>query len=332
MRIRDVPGVDSGPIPAKPFLAAYNGESSRASGGNYQVGIAASGDRVNWDTCGVPVIGPGSGWESTWVAQPSLVWDGSQFVIFYTGYNGTNLAIGRATASIFNGAWTKYASNPVVNHGSSGDPDEVGAGFPIVHYDPLDSPAWRMWYHAFPHGAGITNPAGLTVCYADSSDGISWTKHGTMIGVGTAGAFNDIGTDNGAVVKVGSTWYVFVSGYHSYSGSTLSKSGYCTTTDPATAADYSSLTQLTNYTGDITVGGRTWRSNQTRHIFANADGTYTAWLSLWAPTVTTTILETCVQVTSPDVISWGTPSQLMLAYDSWAVLSSENPSVLVAPV
>ena len=316
----------------KPLLAAYNGATTLGPPSNYEIGLAAAGDHANWTTMGLAKIFAGSGWESQWVAQPSLVWDGSQYVIYYTGYNGTNPQIGRATASLFNGDWTKYASNPVIAHGAAGAPDEVGAGFPNVHYDPLDSPAWRMWYHAFPAGASITNPAGLTVCYADSSDGITWTKHGTVVGVGSAGAFNDIGTDNGAVFKSGSTWYIYTAGYHNPGSGIVAKGAYCTTTNPASAGSYSAQTQLTNYTGNITVGGKTWQSNQPRGIIPNPDGSgYLCWLTLWNPTVGTGILEACVQVTSTDLTSWATPSALMLPFDSWSAVSSENPSILVAP-
>lgn len=309
--------------------AAYNGKTAS---GIYDIGVATSADRVTWSSySGNPVLSPGTGWESSWVAQPWLIWDGSQFVIYYTGYNGTNLAIGRATAATLTGTWTKYASNPVLPHGTTGDPDEVGAGQPVISYDPADTPKWRMWYHAFPAGSSTGNPAGLTVCYADSSDGITWTKHGTVIGVGTSGAFNDIGTDTGCFTKSGSTWYVFVSGYHNPGSGTVSRSAYCTTTNPSSAASYSSLTQLSNYTGNVSAGGRTWQSNQPRGIIPAGDGNYKVFLSAWKPTDASTILEAALETTSPDLTSWVLPSSLMLPYDSWSSVSAENPSVLLAP-
>lgn len=313
------------------LLAAFNGEASSAGQGSYAIGLATSNDFATWQTLSGAQISAGSGWEATWVGQPWLVWDGSQYVIFYSGWNSTNMAIGRATASNFyGGSWTKYASNPVVPHGSSGDPDEIGAGMPVVHYDPLDSPAWRMWYHGFPSGSSPTNPTGLTVCHADSSDGITWTKRGTVIPVGSASSFTDIGSDVGCVIKSGSTWYVFMAGYHSYSGRTLSKSGYCTTTNPASSGSYSALSQLTNYTGNVDSNGFTWQSNQPRGIMAYGSG-YLCWLTLWAPTVTGNTLEAAVQVYSPDLTSWTAPTQVMLPYESWDSISAENPSVVVAP-
>lgn len=312
-----------------PFFAAYNGKASTT----YDIGVATSTDRVTWSTnVGNPILSPGSGWESSSVAQPCLVWDGTQFVIFYTGFDvSNNPSIGRATAPSLAGTWTKYGSNPIISHGAPGDPDEVGVGQPVVSYDPADTPKWRMWYHAFPAGSSPGTPTGLTVCYADSSDGITWTKHGVVVGVGTTGAFNDIGTDTGCFIKSGSTWYVFVSGYHNPGTGIVSRGAYCTTTNPASPASYSGLTQLSNYTGNVSAGGRTWQSNQPRGIIPSGDGHYKVFLSVWKPTDSSTILEGALETTSPDLTSWAAPSSLMLPYDSWSAVSAENPSVLISP-
>lgn len=324
-------GGGSQPQPPK-LLAAFNGASVSGPPSNYQIGLAFSNDSATWQTLSGAQIGPGSGWEATWVAQPWLMWDGTQFVIYYTGYNGTNLAIGRATASNFyGGSWTKYGSNPVIPHGSLGDPDEVGSGMPVIYYDPNDTPKWRMWYHAFPAGSSPTNPAGLTVCYADSSDGLTWTKHGSVIPVGAGGSFNDVGTDNGPVLKVGSTWYVFMAGYHNPGGGVVSRTGYCTTTNPASAGSYSAATQLANLAGTVALQGKTWQSNQARSILP-FNGGYLCWLSIWNPTVASGILESAAQTSSPDPTSWVAPTtQLMFPYESWDSISAENPSVIVSP-
>lgn len=314
------------------LLATFNGENSSVGQGNYSIGMASSSDYATWQTVpGAQITANLSGWELTWIGQPCLVYDGTQYVVYYSGWDSTNMRIGRATASNFyGGSWTKYASNPVIDHGTTGAPDEIGAGMPIVHYDAADTPKWRMWYHGFPAGSSPTNPAGLTVCYADSSDGIIWTKYGTVIGVGTTGAFNDIGSDNGCVIKSGSTWYVFMSGYHNAGSGAFSHSAYCTTTNPSSAASYSSLTQLTNYTGNVSAGGYTWQSNQTRGIMPYGSG-YLCWLTLWEPTNAGSVLECAVQVYSPDLTSWSSPGPIMLPFESWDSISAENPSVIVSP-
>jgi len=81
----------------------------------------------------------GAGWESSHVKDPWILWDGSQFVIFYAGYDGTNYRIGRATApdwaSVLAGTITRYGSNPIIGLGASGQFDEAMAAYPIVWYD-----------------------------------------------------------------------------------------------------------------------------------------------------------------------------------------------------
>lgn len=313
----------------KPILfAGFNGAS--VGGTNYKIGFAYSLDQTNWSTYGGSLIQlSASGWDSNTIKDPSLIWDGTQFVCYYGGYNGTNFAIGRATAAHPSGPWYKYASNPVLSKGTTGDPDEVGCEFPIVWYDANDTPKYRMWYVGYPSGfSSSTNPIG-TVCHADSADGITWTKRGTVIGRGAASSFNEIASIPGAVTKSGSTWYVYLCGMRATDF--IAKSAYATTTSPASSASYSALTQFTNYTGNITVGGKTWQSNLPRGILSDGAGGYRCWIDLWKPTDTTTILETCAQVTSTDLTSWATPSALMLPFDSWSAVSSENPSILVAP-
>lgn len=311
------------------YYAAYNGGpiAGGAAGNNYAIGLAFSPDGTNWQSFNNQyTLAAGTGWESSLIKDPSLIWDGSQWVMYYAGYDGTTFQIGRATSPrLRQPVWTRYGSNPVVAKGTIGDPDQLGCEFPVVHYD---GTTWRMWYQAYPSGFnGTTNPIG-TVCFADSSDGITWTKHGTVIARGGAGSFNEIDCQPGTVYKSGSTWYVYFGGFRATDF--FSRSAYVTTTNPASSGSYSAATQLSNYTGNITVGGRTWQSNLPRGIRSDGAGGYIAYLSVWKPTDTSTILESCVRVTSTDLTSWATPSALMLPFEGWNTLSSENPSVVTA--
>lgn len=302
---------------------AFN-HSSSLSG--YQIGFGRSWDRQTW-TSYLGKIPLGSGWDANTVKDPWLVWDGSQFVCFYSGYDNTRFAIGRATAPSLGGTWTKYASNPVLSHGGVGSVDEVGCEFPVVSYNANDSPAWKMWYIGQPSGWTSANGYPGTLCFADSTDGISWTKRGQVVGLGSAGAFNDLALFPGCFFRSASNnWTVYVLGFHNNGTVVVGMGGYCTCTDPANSATYSAVTQFANYTGNLTIGGRTWQSNMPRGIIAEGD-VYRVFLSFWNPTVTTTIRETCGTAISPDLTSWPVPRDLMLTLN----VSSENPSVIEMP-
>lgn len=306
------------------LLLAING---KVSGGSYGIAFGSSTDAWSWGIG--QFLTAGSGWESSDVKDPWLVWDGSQYVCFYSGYNGTAYQIGRATASAIQGPWTKYASNPVIAHGTTGDPDEVGAAGPTVSYNSNDSPAWKMWYAGHPSGWTTSNPI-ASICFADSSDGITWTKRGKVIAVGTAGSFDDFSVYMGCFYRIASnSWYVFVSGSHDPGTGLVSRSAYCTCTDPATSSTYSALSQLSNYTGNVTVGGLTWQSNSPRCIIRRGSE-YMCFPTFWNPTVVTGQIEACSLVTSSDLTSWASPTSLMFSGYPWSV-SDENPSVMVAP-
>lgn len=185
----------------------YNGQTGSNS---YQIGAATSTNGRVWTKHpGNPVITPGTAgqWDDDHLKDVCLVWDGAQYVAFYAGHDGTNYRIGRATATSVVGTWTKYGSNPVITLGAGGSVDEGGAAFPSVLYEPDDvGREWKMWYRG-QNGAGVQ-----TVCYAYSSDGLTWTKYGRVIDVGTSGGWYDEGVLPGAIVKVGTQYNLFVGG------------------------------------------------------------------------------------------------------------------------
>src|SRR6185503_17186582 len=90
--------------------------------------------------------------------------------------------------------------------GAGGAFDDAGVNFPVVLYEPADTgKQWKMWY-------GANDGSIQTVGYAYSSDGLSWTKVGRVINVGTGGAWNDEGMLPGAIYREGSTYYLFANG------------------------------------------------------------------------------------------------------------------------
>lgn len=316
---------------ANPFsttrYALINGQSG---GFNYRIGLATSIDNgATWSQyAGNPIIGTGSGWESTYVKDASLIWDGSQFVCYYAGWNGSQFQIGRAT-SPDRLTWTKQGSNPVVALGAGGDPDAGGCEFPVVTHNVGSGPAWKVWYMGYPAGATPGSPTGSTVCFADSTDGISWTKRGSVIPVGAGGTFDASATLSGCVFFDGSTWYVYYCGYTTVTN--FMHSAYATATDPANPATYTKHGQIVGYTGTFTIAGRTWRSNLPRGIMPEGAG-YRVYLSIWNPSDATPY-EMAATVTASDLVTWGTPTTQMFPIpgSGWDSESAENPSVIVAP-
>jgi len=304
----------------------FNGS---AGSGIYQIGQATSTDAgVTWTVYGGnPVItnGAGGSWNSSQSHAPCVVWDGSQWVLFADGYDGTHYRIGRWTSADLI-TWTPYGSNPILGLGAAGAFDETGLVAPQVTHNALLSPAWKMWYVGF-DAAGVT-----TVGYADSSDGISWTKHGKVIGLGTAGAFNDQGVGLGCAILTGSTWTVFVAGQADTGAHANYRAGSCTVSvgSEATSASYSTPAVLSAFSGMLTMGdGLTYHSNTLTSVLARGVS-YVGYGTTFDPT-TGPGREVALRSTSNDLVTWTTPTGPLLALGSgWDAVSAENPSVVQA--
>lgn len=290
----------------------------------YKIGwITSSDGGSTWSVSGASTLDPGTGWESTYVKDPYPVWDGSQFVVFYCGTNGSNMGIGRATCSSLTGTITKYGSNPILTHGAGGSFDETNVAFPTVLYEPALSPPWRMWYDA------ATSGGTRTVGYADSTDGLSWTKRGKVLDVGTAGQFDESGAELGAVFKSGSTYYLYYGGFNADG---FRHSAYATFTDPL--GTYTKQGKITGFDTLLTVGAWSWRSNKVRCVLPYGTS-YRLLIDFWNPGgatgAPTDTEEGCATITSASLTSFSVPGSLMLSLGSgWDANSAENPvAVLV---
>jgi predicted GH43/DUF377 family glycosyl hydrolase len=108
---------------------------------DWRIGYAESGDGLTWHRLPEPVLDTGPGWENWLVYAPSVLYDGSEYHMWYTGHNGFNIAIGYAVSD--DGVeWTKYWRNPVVEIGGG----SVGTDNARVIFDELTG-VYTMWYH-----------------------------------------------------------------------------------------------------------------------------------------------------------------------------------------
>ena len=119
------------------------------------------------------ILAPTASWEGVGSAQasclePSPLYDSNAglFKMWYTGGNldALSQAIGYAT-STDGFTWTKYVSNPVFGQGASGYASNAARANVVQ----VSANSYVMFYATV--GSGIR--------YATSTDGISWTDHGT---------------------------------------------------------------------------------------------------------------------------------------------------------
>lgn len=307
------------PPPVQDYVGLYSGRA----GSVYEIGRIVSTDgTTSWTADPSPVLTRGAGgtWDDAWINQMSFLHDGSQYVVYYTGFDGANWRIGRAT-SADSITWTKYASNPVMTYGTPGDFDDVGTSLPIVWYDPTDSPVWRMWYTAF------ESTVTTTIGYATSSDGITWTKVGQVLGLGSAGQFDDEGLVMGAVYRSGSEWWVYYAGL---ANSGQYRTGLAIATDPADDATYTKQGSLSGFSSAITLDSVSYNSNHLRTILSAGAG-YIGFGSAFHPGGVAGD-EVSFKSTSTDGVTWTTPTGPLVALGSgWDTSSAENPSIIVTP-
>jgi predicted GH43/DUF377 family glycosyl hydrolase len=241
------------------FVGLYNGES--AVGQDYRIGIAWSADGKRWRRhLSNPVFtNSGSGWERDLVKDPWVIYDGTQYVLYYSGWTSatSKFQIGRATSSDLL-TWTRDTSNPVIALGAGGAIDDAGCSFPTVIYDLEEadpSRRWKMWYTATKAGG---NP---TVAYAYSADGITWTKYGRVLDVGSAGTWDAIAVSPGCIYKDGATWYLFYQGRKNNTANPRWQGGVATFTDPEST--------YTKYASNPTIKARFNDSGTSQALTAN---------------------------------------------------------------
>ncbi len=112
-----------------------------------------------------PLISPSQNWDSNRAWQPSVVFNGTNYLAAYSGYSSGRFQIGIATST--DGInWTKSLNNPILSRLSLDNKDTHD---PTIIYL---NPTYEMWYVASDNG-GATN---YSIYRATSSDGNSWLK------------------------------------------------------------------------------------------------------------------------------------------------------------
>jgi predicted GH43/DUF377 family glycosyl hydrolase len=185
------------------------------SGGAQSIGFSSTAtlgsgsndpDNTGWSTAAQVLAPSGSGFQSSGVSHPSVIWDGSQYVMYYTGTDssGTN-SVGRATSATANGSFTAGAG-AILSPGAAGAFDENGVKDPVVVE--VSATDYRMLY------TGVDADGIERVGYATSTDGSTWTKQGVVLNPSlTRFAADEAGVEpTGMLVVDGSTLDVWTSG------------------------------------------------------------------------------------------------------------------------
>ena len=88
--------------------------------------------------------------------------------------------------------------------GGPGDPDPLIVGWPQVI--PWDDGSFRMYYHT------LDARPRYVVCWAESTDGLRFTKRGVVMEPGPQGRFDDQGVATRHIVRLGKRWVMYYEG------------------------------------------------------------------------------------------------------------------------
>ena len=192
------------------FHMWYVGWNADSPAGLVGIGHATSSDGVEWTMdASNPVLEPGEpgDWDAyLWAPTPAVLYDGTQYHMWYVaGTSSTDDSTLRGGYAISpdGSVWTKYVGNPVLEVGPPGswDDNSVVPGSAI-----FDSGVFKLWYSGY-------NGSAIQIGYAESTDGIEWTKHvDPVLGrVSYPGAW-DSGVSNPSVVHDGSVYHMWYAG------------------------------------------------------------------------------------------------------------------------
>ncbi|MCK5548201.1 MAG: PKD domain-containing protein [Thermoplasmata archaeon] len=178
-------------------------------GTTFRIGHATSPDGIAWTkkpTAPVLDLGTSGSWDDVWATYPSVIYDGSAYKMWYTGYDGNTRRIGYAT-SLDGIAWTKSTANPVLDVGS-GSWEIAHVSTADVIYDGV---TYHMWY------AGYETSGIARIGYATSPDGIVWTKYSgnPVLDRGPPGSWDEIYVYSPSVIYDGSTYHMWFGGLDS---------------------------------------------------------------------------------------------------------------------
>jgi hypothetical protein len=238
-----------------------------AAGDHDDIGHATSPDGVTWTKDPAnPVLergAPGE-WDDRLLFGLGVVYDGSQFHMWYAGYgNQTEIYQGGYATSPDGTVWTKHPDNPVLAPGPNGAWDDYWV---YPHTVILEGGTYRMWY-------GGDNGVVEQIGYAESTDGVTWTKRPhPVLEVGKLpGAWDSEVVGNPYVISDGATYQMWYTGSD---GSENGGIGYAVSSDGISWTKHagnpvlSSSPQGFDFSTPVSFDGTTYNMWYTVHTYA----------------------------------------------------------------
>ncbi len=176
--------------------------------GSGSFSIAASHDGVRFERVNERVLGasfvPGR-FDALSILYPSRVWHEDASVLFFAGFDGHRVRIGRALAAA-DGAYVVDPPEPVVDLGDATAFDNTSVAQPHVRraFD-----RYWMWYGGY--DTSRTNPGPYRIGFAESDDGVVWRKHGVALELSEHGS-DAWSTRDPALVPFSGRWLMFYAG------------------------------------------------------------------------------------------------------------------------
>ena len=135
------------------------------------IGYATSSNGFTWLKHGIVLSAGQAGyWDSSSIGLGSVLWNGTAYLMWYTGTNGFTYPGGSVGLAISSDGlnWVKYSGNPLLTPSAQGN-DQNYIATPYVIRLKL---TYNMWYT----GKSSASPNVNKILYATSFDGIHWTK------------------------------------------------------------------------------------------------------------------------------------------------------------
>jgi hypothetical protein len=201
------------------------------------IGFATSTDGANWTKadCNPVLAADGSGFDALGVAEPVVILDGDEWIMYYNGltaFNPSGGSVGRATASDPCGPWTR-TETPILSPGAPGDWD---ADFVTPSSVIPTDDGFVMYYS----GSSNFFSADLETGRATSVDGIVWAKYDDpatteppfaesdpVLRAGPAGAWDETAAWLADVGRTADGWELYYAGR----GEGGTSVGYATSSD-----------------------------------------------------------------------------------------------------
>ena len=205
---------DSGGLPARGggvvifdegiYKMWYDGVAKNGTTLTIQIGYATSEDGINWQKySGNPVLSPGvpGSFDDQMIFDPTVVRTGSSYLMYYASVSRSGMSAAGMATSSDGFHWTKkgQVQMPTEQTWDSGERS-------LSSVTKLDT-IFAMAYDGSQQKGQPTN-IGLGM----SRDGISWAAYKANPVISAGASWNSEGVFEGAVVTVGSNYYVYLNG------------------------------------------------------------------------------------------------------------------------